>query len=160
MSVVTYGPEVVCCGGWGAACAVWSLICAVAASGAGGVADGAAASGGGVSTCFQSCPSSTMRAMRVPRRTFRLPSSICERFQFRKKQEKELTKQERSFRAEIEKVSSNVCKSKLSHDVYSKVVVSELSYVINPLSNLLNFNHFITASVTLTNHARNTTVRQ
>lgn len=44
---------------------------------AGGTAEGGAASGGGISTCFQSCPSSTMRAMRVPRRTLRLPSSIC-----------------------------------------------------------------------------------
>lgn len=35
------------------------------------------ASGGGISTCFQSCPSSTMRAIGVPRRTLRLPSSIC-----------------------------------------------------------------------------------
>lgn len=49
-----------------------------AAGGATGAeaAGGDAASEGGISTCFQSCPSSTMRAMRVPRRTLRLPSSI------------------------------------------------------------------------------------
>lgn len=39
-----------------------------------GAADGE--SGEGTSTCFQSCPSSTRRAMRVPRGTLRLPSSI------------------------------------------------------------------------------------
>lgn len=44
---------------------------------AGVASDGGATSEEGISTCFQSCPSSTMRAMRVPRRTLRLPSSIC-----------------------------------------------------------------------------------
>ena len=51
-------------------------------AGAGGGATAAAAGaaggavGGGTSTCFQSSPSSTIRAMRVPRGTPRLPSSI------------------------------------------------------------------------------------
>ena len=45
-----------------------------AATAASGAAGGAV--GGGTSTCFQSSPSSTIRAMRVPRGTPRLPSSI------------------------------------------------------------------------------------
>lgn len=50
-----------------------------AGAGAAGAEGGVTASGGGISTCFQSCPSSTIRAMRVPRRTLRLPSSICQK---------------------------------------------------------------------------------
>lgn len=69
----THGPDVVGFGGGGATGAAGGMAVA-AVSGAEG---GAAASGGGISTCFQSCPSSTMRAMSVPRRTLRLPSSIC-----------------------------------------------------------------------------------
>lgn len=70
----TYGPDVTGLGGESAA---GGMAGAVASCAEGGVADGAAALGGGISTWFQSCPSSTMRAMRVPRRTLRLPSSIC-----------------------------------------------------------------------------------
>lgn len=70
----TYGPDVTGLGGESAA---GGMTGAVASCAEGGVADGAAVSGGGISTWFQSCPSSTMRAMRVPRRTLRLPSSIC-----------------------------------------------------------------------------------
>lgn len=70
----THGPDVASFGGEGGEGAAGG---ATGAAAAGGAADGAAASGGGISTCFQSCPSSTMRAMRVPRRTLRLPSSIC-----------------------------------------------------------------------------------
>lgn len=66
----TYGPWVASLGGGGGGEGA-------VGGAAGGVAEGAGASGGGISTCFQSCPSSTMRAMRVPRRTLRLPAAIC-----------------------------------------------------------------------------------
>lgn len=77
MEGCTHGPDVAGFGGGGGAGAAGGATGAAAACVAGGAADGAGASGGGISTCFQSCPSSTMRAMRVPRRTLRLPSSIC-----------------------------------------------------------------------------------
>lgn len=68
----THGPDVAGLGAGGVEGAAGVVAGAAAASGA----DGAAASGGGIFTCFQSCPSSTMRAMRVPSGTLRLPSSI------------------------------------------------------------------------------------
>lgn len=73
----TYGPDVVRFSGEGGEGAAGGTTGATVACAAGRVADGAATSGGGISTCFQSCPSSTIRAMRVPRGTLRLPSSIC-----------------------------------------------------------------------------------
>lgn len=68
----THGPDVVGFGIGGGEGAAGGMTGAEAACAEGGDA----ASEGGISTCFQSCPSSTMRAMRVPRRTLRLPSSI------------------------------------------------------------------------------------
>lgn len=47
-----------------------------AAAGGGGAGTGWEETSGGISTSFQSCPSSTIKAMRVPKRTFLLPSSI------------------------------------------------------------------------------------
>lgn len=73
----TYGPDVVRFSGGGGEGAAGGTTGATVACAAGRAADGAATSGGGISTCFQSCPSSTIRAMRVPRGTLRLPSSIC-----------------------------------------------------------------------------------
>lgn len=73
----THGPDVT---GFGRALGVGAEgvnFEAAPGSEADGAADGDAASGGGISTCFQSCPSSTMRAIREPRRTLRLPSFIC-----------------------------------------------------------------------------------
>lgn len=89
----THGPDVAGFAGEGGVGTAGGTTGAAAAGGAGGAADGAAASGGGISTCFQSCPSSTMRAMRVPRRTLRLPSSICkegERYAHIVREEQEL----------------------------------------------------------------------
>lgn len=74
----TYGPDVTCLAGGGGETAAGAMTGAAASCAEGGPADGDVASGGGISTCFQSCPSSTMTAMRVPRRMLRLPSSICE----------------------------------------------------------------------------------
>lgn len=68
-NIITHGPVMASFGGGGEENAAGAITGAVAACVAGGAADGAGASGGGISTCFQSCPSSTMRAMRVPRRT-------------------------------------------------------------------------------------------
>lgn len=75
----THGPDVAGLGGEGTEGAAGGVTGAAAPCAEGGTVEGAAASGGGISTCFQSCPSSTMRAIRVPRRTLRLPSSICKK---------------------------------------------------------------------------------
>lgn len=76
----THGPDVAGLGGGAAAGGVTGAGAAVAGGGATASVGGVTASGGGISTCFQSCPSSTIRAMRVPRRTLRLPSSICRKW--------------------------------------------------------------------------------